>query len=1478
MSKVDNRIVELGFENRDFEKGIRDSSRSLADFDKALRDSGNGSTFSGLSGIVDGVTGKFSVLGTMAVGALMKIGSQAVVMGQQLINSFAIQPIKAGFDEYELKINSIKTMLASGKTKSGAAVDLEMVNTELEKLNKYADQTIYSFSDMTSNIGKFTNAGVDLETSVQAIKGIANAAALSGASSGEASRAMYNFSQALSAGYVKLIDWKSIENANMATVEFKTQLLESAVAAGTLKKQSDGMYKVISSGDVISATKGFNDSLQDQWMTTEALTKTLNDYADETTEIGKKATEAATKVRTWSQLMDTTKEALQSGWAETWENIFGNFDDATDLWSGISKTLGNIIGKSADTRNRLLRIWSLLGGRKAIIGGLSAAWKAFSSIIGTVGQAFKEVFPPITSKKLADLSFAFKAFMEKLVPTGDTLEKIKNIFKGLFSALSLGWSIISAVFKGIVGGIKAIISFLPKGEGLLGFLSKIGLFFIGLKDAAKKGEIFTKISKAISNGIIWFAEKIKTAYNIIKNSKFISDAVTVIRKIFEKFPKKFPNWNEFTNWIKGIITNIKAWFQKLPKFDELSTWIKGIVDKIKGWFQKLPKFDGFSEWLKGIKSPIKDIGKIDTGGFDTIKEKISAFFTGLKEKIAPVSDFLKEVFGKIKEFFAKKWSTEGLNGFIKIIATFFAGGIGAGIIKLLKSITGITDSAGDIGNGLTGILTGVKDTLKGYQDTLKSKQLLTIAAAIGILAISLIAISLLDPIKMAAGAGAITALFANLTASMALFSKMGNAKKMAGQMILIAAAVLILSIALKNVKDVDINSVLVLTTVVAELVAAALLLSKMKNIKSSSANLLALSSSIFVISAAAKIFATMSISELKQGIIAVSILMAELVLFALVMSNFGGSGASMIGAGIALGIMSLALLELSGIVALLGNFKIETLVQGLGGLAALMLIVVASLTALSNPNVLLGSAAMIIMAAAIALFIPPIIALGMVPLAKIGTALLGLAGIFLVIGLAGLVLTPVIPAILGLGVAIGLMGIAMLAVGVGMMLFGMGLTAISVAGVAAVAVLTAAITGIALLIPFVAEQIGLGIVAFATVITDNAPVIVGALGAIITNLLLLVSEQVPLIVETFLTLISGLLTALVEKVPEFVDSGMKILLGFLQGINDNIQSVVDVGMSIITNFLTGIADNIQSVVEQGMEIVINILSGIAEKIPDLLTAGADIIISFLEGIATESVRIGDAGMQAVIAFINGVADSIETNTPLILEACSNLFTAFLDGLKTYFKVEEGESVAGTIITGLVNGISSGLSSVVSAVLDLGKEVLQSLKDFFGIKSPSKEFAKIGKFADEGLSLGLDKYSNKVVKSSEKLGEKSINSLQLTMNKIGDIVNSEIDSSPVISPILNLNDIKSGASTLSSLLSKGQTYNLVASKINQDKMATLNIQNGSEELTKKEQNIKNEFNLYGLTVRTEADIDKIADQLYRKQEDAMRARGIKPSYA
>lgn len=202
---------------------------------------------SGLGSAVETVKTRFSALEIMAVTALANITNSVVNTGKQMLHSLTIEPISQGFEEYELKMGSIQTIMMS----TGAS--LEEVNKYLQELNTYSDKTIYSFQDMTSNIGKFTNAGVGLEDAVMAIQGVSNVAAVSGANANEASRAMYNFAQALSAGYVKLIDWKSIENANMATVEFKTQLLESAVACGTLTKTADGMYKTVK-GNVIDAT------------------------------------------------------------------------------------------------------------------------------------------------------------------------------------------------------------------------------------------------------------------------------------------------------------------------------------------------------------------------------------------------------------------------------------------------------------------------------------------------------------------------------------------------------------------------------------------------------------------------------------------------------------------------------------------------------------------------------------------------------------------------------------------------------------------------------------------------------------------------------------------------------------------------------------------------------------------------------------------------------------------------------------------------------------------------------------------------------------------------------------------------------------------------------------------------------------------------------------------------------------------------
>lgn len=344
--EIDRRVVEMQFRNEDFERNADKTISTLDKLKTALH-------LEGAASGVEAVAAKFSALQVVGVTALANITNSAVDAGKKIVNALAIEPITSGFSEYELKMNSMRTIMAS------TGESIETVNKYLEELNEYSDKTIYSYSDMMQNIGKFTNAGVELEDAVMAIKGISNEAAVSGANANEASRAMYNFAQALSAGSVKLIDWKSIENANMATVEFKQQLIDTALELGTVVKEGD-KYKSTTAdlngsvSDAFTTTSMFNESLSSQWMTTDVLVKTLKKYADETTEIGKKAYEAAGEVTTFSKMCDTLKETAQSGWAKTWEIIFGDLETAKKIFTPLTETIGGLLNKMSDFRNNLL--------------------------------------------------------------------------------------------------------------------------------------------------------------------------------------------------------------------------------------------------------------------------------------------------------------------------------------------------------------------------------------------------------------------------------------------------------------------------------------------------------------------------------------------------------------------------------------------------------------------------------------------------------------------------------------------------------------------------------------------------------------------------------------------------------------------------------------------------------------------------------------------------------------------------------------------------------------------------------------------------------------------------------------------------------------------------------------------------------------------------------------------------------------------
>ncbi len=441
-NSIDSKVVEMKFDNRDFEANVKNTMSTLDKLKDKLKFKGAeaGLTsiqkasdkidFSGVSNGLDIASVKFSAFQIAGITAISNITNSLLGLGKNLINTFAIEPRTQGFSEYELKMGSVQNIMNA----TGASV--EEVGRYLNELNTYADKTIYSFSDMTANIGKFTNAGVGLDKAVAAIQGISNEAAISGANANEASRAMYNFAQALSQGSVKLIDWKSIELANMATVDFKNQLIQTAVAMGTLVEQN-GKYVSTTkdaTGHVsaaFDATSMFNDSLSSQWLTTDVLVTTLGRYADETTDIGKKAFAAAKDVKTFSMMWDTLKESAGSGWAETFELIFGNFEEAKTLWTGLTTVFGDVISKISTARNTLV---------KSVMQG---SWGQFVDKITAAGISLDSF-----KSKLTEIANAHGIDINSLIEKYDS-------FEAALSRCDNAGSLVAETLKNLVDASKA---------------------------------------------------------------------------------------------------------------------------------------------------------------------------------------------------------------------------------------------------------------------------------------------------------------------------------------------------------------------------------------------------------------------------------------------------------------------------------------------------------------------------------------------------------------------------------------------------------------------------------------------------------------------------------------------------------------------------------------------------------------------------------------------------------------------------------------------------------------------------------------------------------------------------------------------------------------------------------------------------------------------------------------------------------------
>lgn len=1352
MSKtIDERVVEMRFDNKQFESNVQTSLSTIEKLKKSLDMDGAtkglesiDSTakkvdMSGLGSAVETVKTRFSALEVMAVTALANITNSVVNTGKQMLRSLTIEPIADGFNEYELTLNAIQTTMAgTGKT-------AKEVENQLKKLDEYADKTVYSSADMFNNLPKFTNAGVEIEQATTAMVGIANATALAGGDARQASIAFYNLGQAIGTGYLSRMDYNSINNAGIATMEWKNQMVEAALAAGTLTEAGDGLYKA--GNKTFTLQQLFIDGLQEQWATTDVMMKVFQDYGDETTEIGAKAYSAAQDLRTFSMMMDSLKATAGTGWKDTWQILFGDLDEAKELWTELGNVIGGFISAQADARNEMLQGWKDLGGRTKLIEALKNAFEGVQSVIKPIYEAFREIFPPTTAQQLYDITENLRKFTANLKLSDTASANLKSTFKGLFAILDIVKQAFSAIFTAIrplFGGFGTL------GDGILGFTGGIGNAIVAFDEFIKTSGAFQKVGEGIATVIQTIMTALSTLKNKIKE-KFESANFEVFHSLLERIHERMAQVGEAAGEMKsGVIVAFEVIGETLANCQ-------------------------FVQLLSAVWNAVKTIG------------------SGIVKILSELGSSL-----------AKNLGEANFSGIIDLLNGISFGAIAVGITKFVGTFREAIEDIGSFKESFIGILDSVRGCFEAYQNQLQAGTLLKIASAIAILTASLIALSLVDSEKLNVALGAITVLFADLLGSMAVFNKISGqvtgVMKSVTAMLGIATAVLILASALKKIADLDAKQ---LTTgligvagLTAMMVAAAKAMSSnskaiikgatqmvifaaaikilasvceqlaqldwnqlvkglvgvgvlltevslfLKTAKFSgksiftATGIVILSAAIKVLASACKDFGEMKWEDIGKGLASIAALLAEITAFTKLTGNaqnviFTGvaliaiaaamkilasvvkdfstmqwdeiargltamAGAlaaitvavkfmpnNMFGIGAGLVIVAAALVVLSTALEKMGNLSWEQVAKGLITLGGAMTILAIGLNAMTGT--LAGSAALLVAASALLVLTPVLTILGAMSWSSIVKGLVTLAGAFAVLGVAGAVLTPLVPSILALSGSLALIGVAVVGIGAGLALAGaglsalaVGLTALAAAGTAGataiVASLTIIITGVAALIPAIVAKIGEAIVEFCKVIADSAGAIGEAVKAVILMLVDVLVECVPAIADGALKLIAGVLEALVEYTPSIVDSIFQFLIAVLEGVAKNLPSLIQAAVDVLMAFFSGIVDALKGIdTETLLQGIVGI--GLLAAIMAALSAVAALV---------PGAMLGVLGMGAVIAEL-----------ALVLAAVGAL--AQIPGLN--WLINEGGNLLqgigtaiGKFVGGIVGGFMSGVSS------------------------------------------------------------------------------------------------------------------------------------------------------------------------------------------
>ena len=1069
------------------------------------------------------------------------------------------------------------------------------------------------------------------------------------------------------------------------------------------------------------------------------------------------AQNAATQVKTATQLMGTLKEAAGSGWATTAQMIFGDFDQAKKMWTNVNNVLSGMISASAKKRNDMLAEWQKFGGRDAMIQGVTDAFHALLSIIKPIQQAFRSIFPATTGKQLAQMTKNIAAFLKGLQIGSETADKLKRAFAGFFAIFDIGWQVI----KNVARIIRDLFSE-AGGSGSRSFLdlaARIGDFLVALDKAIKKGDGLKKFFNGLRDILVQPLHALvalKDAFLGLFNGVDIGNLpkfkaqLTPLGTLASGIAKA---WSTLKNKL-GDVANFGA---ELPKF--FGNLFKGIAKSFSGMFDGGFNFQNFItlfqnalllalvkaayDFLKKLGGVADEAGNV-MGGFAKALDTITKPFEALTGTLESMQNTLRAatileiaaavallaysmvqisridekglkrslvamtiLFVELTAAMAIFQKIDPRKGMTQVILLAIAINVLAGAVKKLGELDFGTMVKGLLGVGIAlGIMVAaVRLMPDGKKMANAAFSLILMATAVKILASAVTDLAGLSWEEMGRGLAGVGGMLLALGLWTKFASTNAGGIAQGAGIILLATGIKILATALKDLSGLSWDQMargLVAMGGGLALIAGALKLIPAKS-AISAAGVAIVAIALSTIGKALQEMGGMSWGAIAKGMVAMGGALAEIAIALSLMPP------STVLSAAAIFVVATSLGLLSNSLAAMGALGWDVIAKGLillGGALAIIAIAMNSMTL-----AIAGAAALVVIVGALTIFLPILALMGQMSWEEIAKGLVVLAGAFTIIGVAGLLLTPVIPTLLGLGLAITLLGVGMAAAGLGLLAFATGLSALAVAGTAGVAAIVAIVAGLIGLIPTVMTQIGLGIVAFANVIATSGPAIENAMTTVLLALLNTIRRLTPQIISTLLVMLAGLLRALVDAVPMLVDAGMCLIIGILDGIGRNIR--------------------------------------------ELITKGTDVIVNFLKGISDAVPRLADEAAKTVIAFVNGVADAIRNNS--------------------YALGQAGGNMASAIVEGMVKGIAGGVDWVVEEAKRMASEALQAAKNFLGINSPSKEFEKLGKFSVDGYVKGLDgnkasitaaaKSMTDLIKAAVTSSAKDISTLQARLNKL-----------------------------------------------------------------------------------------------------------------